>query len=106
MNLEWKAAELYEFVKQYNKLDELNVYTDIEDNALLLCFDININPSKSEEIRNHIIQKCREKFSWFNIKGCSELGDVTFVDGVTLKSPNQNCKIYRYEIIINNDLKG
>lgn len=102
MNLEWKAAELYEFVKQYNKSDELNVYTDIEDNALLLCFDININPSKSEEIRNHIIQKCREKFSWFSIKDCSEHGDITYVDGTIPSKPNPNWKTYRYPIVINN----
>ena len=36
MNLEWKAAELYEFVKQYNKSDELNIYIDIDDNTLML----------------------------------------------------------------------
>ena len=32
----WKAAELYEFVKQYNKSDELNIYIDIDDNTLML----------------------------------------------------------------------
>ena len=34
--MKWKAAELYEFVKQYNKSDELNIYIDIDDNTLML----------------------------------------------------------------------
>lgn len=101
MNLEWKAAELDEFVSPY-KSGNLNVYTDIADNTLMLCFEFKPNSPESEEIRNHIIQKCREKFSWFNIKDCSEHGDITYVDGTIPSKPNPNWKTYRYPIVINN----
>ncbi|MBO8430909.1 hypothetical protein IAC76_05930 [Spirochaetes bacterium] len=101
MNLEWKAAELDEFVRSY-KSDNLNVYTDIDDNTLMLCFEFKPNPPESKEIRNHIIQKCIEKFSWFNIKDCSEHGDITYVAGTIPLKPNPNWKTYIYPIVINN----
>ena len=106
MNLEWKAAELYEFVKQYNKSDDLNVYTDIADNTLSLCFEFKPNPPQSEEIRSNILQKCREKFAWLRVNECLELNDISISSNSISAKPNPSNKTYSYSIIINNDLKS
>jgi len=95
MHIDLKIAKLLETVKQF-ETNEIDIDAYQNGEQVILSIEIDNNLEKSEQIKEKILNKCREELPWFKPKKFKEMGKI-YINEIPENYPLSG-KRYEYTI--------